>query len=194
MNAAPLERLLDRIHQGDEAAVEHLVSAYEPYLRVMIRRSLPDRIRARFDSVDVVQSVWVHVLTGLRAGNWRFADERRLRSFLLEVARRRLATRMRRHFSTAQREKAGEDLDALPGMVQPRPSEVAQAEELWQQMLAFCPPDHHEILRLRRQGLTLDEIAQRRGMHEGSVRRILRRLARQMTLQQEPLAPCCTPE
>jgi RNA polymerase sigma-70 factor (ECF subfamily) len=47
-------------------------------------------------------------------------------------------------------------------------------------MLALCPPAHHDVLRLRREGLRLEEIAARTGLHEGSVRRILRKLARQV--------------
>jgi RNA polymerase sigma-70 factor (ECF subfamily) len=54
-------------------------------------------------------------------------------------------------------------------------------------MLALCPPEHHQLLRLRQQGLTLDEIARQTGLHEGSVRRILRQLARQLTLEQAPV-------
>jgi RNA polymerase sigma-70 factor (ECF subfamily) len=50
-------------------------------------------------------------------------------------------------------------------------------------MLALCPPEYHEILHLKRQGLLLDEIANRTGLHEGSVRRILRRLARQLAFE-----------
>jgi RNA polymerase sigma-70 factor (ECF subfamily) len=183
--------LIPLVRRGDEDATRQLVSACEPYLRVAVRRSLPERLRARFDSVDVVQSVWVHVLTGLRAGSWHFPDEARLHAFLLAVARRRLVSRVRRLSSGARREAPEANLDALPAPPQPRPSEVVQAEELWERILSLCPPDHHELLRLRKQGLALGEIASRTGLHEGSVRRILRRLSRQLALQQAPLAPSC---
>jgi RNA polymerase sigma-70 factor (ECF subfamily) len=190
MNDQPLDQLLERVRKGDLGAAEELVASFEPSLRLVIHRCLPDRVRRRFDSVDVVQSVWVHVLTGLRAGAWHFPDRAHLQAFLAKVARRRLISRLRHHGPSAEREQTGAfDLDALPGSMQPRPSEVVQAEELWEQMLALCPPSHHELLQLRRQGLALEEIAQQTGLHEGSVRRILRQLARQLTLEQEPLAP-----
>ena len=35
----------------------------------------------------------------------------------------------------------------------PRPSEEAEAADLWERMLAHCPPEHRSILTLRRQGL-----------------------------------------
>jgi DNA-directed RNA polymerase specialized sigma24 family protein len=79
----------------------------------------------------------------------------------------------------------------LPACRQPRPSEVAQAEELWRKLLALCPPAHHDVLRLKRQGLLLEEIASRTGMHEGSVRRILRRLAQRLASQEELLTAAC---
>jgi RNA polymerase sigma-70 factor (ECF subfamily) len=184
----PLEQLLEQVRQGNPDAAAQLVAAYEPDLRQVVHRSLPDRVRPRFDSVDVVQSVWAHVLPGLRAGAWHFADRSRLRAFLVKVARRRLICRVRRHCGAARREqRGGADLDALPALEQPRPSEEARATELWEQMLALCPPGHHELLLLRRQGLALEEIARRTGLHEGSVRRVLRQLARRLALLREPL-------
>ena len=105
------------------------------------------------------------------------------------MARRRLVSRLRHHGPALEREQPGAaNLEVLPAPCQPRPSELAQAEELWERMLSLSPPAHHELLRLRRQGLRLEEIADRTGMHEGSVRRILRQLARQLALAQESLA------
>jgi RNA polymerase sigma-70 factor (ECF subfamily) len=189
MTVEPLDLLLECLSKGDVAAVEQVVADYEPYLRVLVRRSLPGPLRAKFDSLDIVQSVWVQVLQALREGTWQITDRARLRGLLVTVARRRLVSGYRRHRTALQREEPGAtDLEGLPAPQEPRPSQVAQAGELWEKMLALCPPEHHEVLRLRRQGLLLAEIATRTGLHEGSVRRILRQLARQLALDQEPLA------
>jgi RNA polymerase sigma factor (sigma-70 family) len=192
MTVEPLDELLEKLSRGDLEAAEQVFTAYEPYLRMVVRRHLPHRLRAKFDSIDVVQSVWVHVLRGLRASRWSFLDKPHLQAFLVRVTRYRLTSRFRRHHTALQREQRGDVvLEGLPERREPRPSEVVQATELWETMLAECPPEHHELLRLRRLGLTLVEIASRLGMHEGSVRRILRRLARQLALRQEPLAVSC---
>ncbi len=68
----------------------------------------------------------------------------------------------------------------LPPSDQPRPSQVVQADELWESILDDCPAAHREILRLKREGLPLAEIAARSGLHEGSVRRIIYDLARRL--------------
>jgi predicted component of type VI protein secretion system len=61
----------------------------------------------------------------------------------------------------------------------PQASQLGQNTELWDPLLAACPPEHHELLRLKRQGLSLAEIAARTGLDESSVCRILYDLARQ---------------
>jgi RNA polymerase sigma-70 factor (ECF subfamily) len=189
MSTEPLDLLLERLRQGDTRAVEQIVADYEPYLRVLVRRSLPVPLRAKFDSLDVVQSVWVQVLRALREGAWEITDRERLRALLVTVARRRLVSRYRHHATAVGLEQRGvTEMDGVPAPRQPRPSEVVQAGDLWEKMLALCPPEHHEVLRLRREGVLLKEIAARTGLHEGSVRRLLRQLARQLALTQEPLA------
>jgi RNA polymerase sigma-70 factor (ECF subfamily) len=55
---------------------------------------------------------------------------------------------------------------------------------LWERLLELCPPAHHDILWLRRSGCGPEEISRRTGLHEGSVRRVLRQLARRLALEQ----------
>jgi DNA-binding NarL/FixJ family response regulator len=45
--------------------------------------------------------------------------------------------------------------------------------ELWDQLLVACPKEHHDVLRFKQQGLSSGEIAERVGLHESSVRRII---------------------
>lgn len=177
-----LDHLLTKLGTGDLAAAEQVFLAYEPILRRAVRRQLPPRLRAKFDSVDIVQSVWVSVLDGFRDGDWQFADSSRLRAFLLRAARNRFIDRVRQHRRAVERERplVVEQVEQQPPTPQPRPSQVAEAEDLWQQMLARCPPEHRDILLLKRENYSLAEIAARTGLHADSVRRILRTLARQM--------------
>jgi len=189
MSSTSLDLLLEKLCSGDAAAAEQVFLAYEPYLRKVVRRQLPPRLRAKLDSVDVLQSIWPDVLQGFRSAGWRFADAAHLRACLVKATQHRFIDRIRQHEKAAKLEKprACTDPEQLHPAKQPRPSETVQADELWQRMLTLCPPAHHKVLELKRQGLTLVEIARRTGLHEGSVRRILRQLAREMALKQTPL-------
>jgi RNA polymerase sigma-70 factor (ECF subfamily) len=180
----PIDELLEKLCQGDVAAAQQVFLTYESCLRQVVRRHLPLQLRAKFDSVDVVQSIWADLVHRFREDHWRFADANHLRSFLIKVTRHRLIDRYRQlHMSLAKEQPmASESGVAGATARQPSPSEEVQADELWQQMLALSPPGHHELLRLKRQGLPVPEIAARTGMHEDSIRRVLRNLARQLAL------------
>ncbi|HKB01153.1 MAG TPA: sigma-70 family RNA polymerase sigma factor [Gemmataceae bacterium] len=183
MPADPIDDVLGQIARGDIEVARVLFAAYTPYLRALVRRQQADRLRAKFDSDDVVQSVWVQVLQKLGRDGWLVNDEPRLRGLLATIARRRLLTRARAHDRDPEESETSDPATDR----NPRPSEVAQAGDLWSHLLHLCPPQHREVLVLKREGLPLAEIAARTGLHEGSVRRILRQLARDLALRQEPL-------
>jgi RNA polymerase sigma factor (sigma-70 family) len=185
MTSDPLEDLLEQLCRGDDAAAEQVFVTYAPYLRLLVRRQLPAQLRPKFDSVDVVQSIWADLLQGFRQAGWRFTDVAQLRAFLITATRNRFIDRVRQYQPEAARVRdAGDELEQFVSSSLPHPSEMARADELWERMLALCPPDHHEVLRLRRQGYSLVEVASRTGLHEGSVRRILRTLARRLAFQE----------
>ena len=183
MSSEHLDALLARLNGGDVAAAEQVFRTFEPYLRMLVRRKLRPALRAKFDSMDVVQSVWADVLAGVQATEWRFADRAHLEAFLVRLTRNRFVDLCRKHRrALAHEEPLTEDSPATTvASISPRPSEVAQGNELWERMLALCPPSHHELLRLKQQGLSLAELASRTGLHESSVRRVLYDLARRVT-------------
>jgi RNA polymerase sigma-70 factor (ECF subfamily) len=190
MKADPLHELIDRLNEGDLAAAQRAFLAYEPYLRMVVRRRLSGPLRSKLDSMDIVQSVWADLLCGLRDPGWRFTDRTQLRAFLVKVARNRLIDRHRQHHRAIERERALAETASqdLPLAQDPRPSEIAQGNELWQRMLEQCSPAHREILILKRQGLLLTEIAARTGLHEGSVRRIFYDLAQRLAASRRTAA------
>jgi RNA polymerase sigma factor (sigma-70 family) len=184
MTVDPLDELVERLNKGDMSAAERAFVAYEPYLRMAVRRRLTGPLRTKLDSMDIVQSVWADVLAGLGDSGWRFADRSHFRAFLVKVARNRLIDRRRQHHRAIEKEQALAVMrpDELPRVQEPRPSEIAQGHELWMSMLEQCSPAHREILFLKRKGLLLTEIAARTGFHEGSIRRILYDLARRLSI------------
>lgn len=173
--SGPLDSMLAKLNAGDPAAAEEVFLAFEPYLRMVIRRRLSQSLRAKFDSSDIVQSVWADVLAGLRKSKWVFQDIDQLRAFLVKMTRNRFIDRLRQHRGALEREVAMPqvEVDALPAARMARVSENFYADELWRQMLGACPPAHYELLTLKRDGASIAEIAERTRLHQSSVRRIL---------------------
>jgi RNA polymerase sigma-70 factor (ECF subfamily) len=178
-----LEALLTRLNAGDELAVKPLFVAYEPFMRMVIHRHISGSLRAKFDSADIVQSVWADFVGGLQQSRWNFENLDQFRAFLVKMTRNRFIDRLRKHRESLRREVnlPYENTDNMPADRRPRVSENFYADELWQQMVAACPSAHHELLSLKRQGASIAEIAERTNLHEGSVRRILYEIARRVT-------------
>jgi RNA polymerase sigma-70 factor (ECF subfamily) len=183
MSTEHLDKLLASLNNGDAAAAEQVFHTYEPYLRMLVRRELRAALRLKFDSTDVVQSVWADVLEGLQKGKWHFENRAHLQAFLIRLARNRFLDFCRKNRSALNHETPLND-DSLPSAIvcdMPRPSEVAQRNELWDRILALSPPGHHELIQLKLEGLSLSEISARTGLHPGSVRRILVNLGRRLS-------------
>ncbi|MCI0684073.1 MAG: RNA polymerase sigma factor [Gemmataceae bacterium] len=183
MTIDPLDELLDRLNDGNLDAAEQVFRACEPLLRKVVRRLLLPSLRPKFDSSDVVQSVWADVIEAFQRGGNRFVSAEHLRAFLVKATKNRFIDLYRRHHRALEREEPlpGFDLE-LPASL-PQPSDAMQEDDLWDKLLALCPPEHHELLRLKREGRPLAEIAARTGLHEGSIRRIVRALARQLAAE-----------
>jgi RNA polymerase sigma-70 factor (ECF subfamily) len=184
MSQESLDQWIGRLNEGDVAAVERVFRAYEPYLRIAIRRRLSPRLRSKIDSQDIVQSVFANLVQGVRDGGLHFAGQRQLEALLRTIAWRRLADRYQKHGHALMREQSLEEIPSrsLLDGAQARPSQEAQGREFWERVLGACPRAHHEVVRLRMHGHRMGEIAARTGMHEGSVRRILYELARRLSI------------
>jgi len=182
MSTPALDTLLEKLAHGESEAAERVVREYEQYLRLLVRRKLTPKLRSKFDSMDVVQSVWADVLRGYREGGWRFAGEAHLRAFLARVTYNHFASHCRRHRTALELERSldEDETPAESASGQPRPSQIAQAAEMWETLMHLCPPAHRPILELKGQGVPLAEIAERTGLHESSVRRILYDLAKRL--------------
>src|SRR5262245_61902094 len=130
----PLDGLVEKLSCGDETAAAQVFRSYEPYLRMVVRRQLSPDLRAKFDSLDIIQSVWIHVLRGCRKASWRFTDATHLRAFLVQLTRHRFIDRLRRHRQALEREQPLGETDAEEALLagDPQPVEVLQADELWE--------------------------------------------------------------
>src|SRR4029077_19840638 len=118
------------------------VSAYEPCLRKVGRRQLPQRLRAKFDSGDVLQSVWASVLQGLNEDKWHFTDETHLRAFLVRLALFRFIELCRRYRASLKCERPLAETDELgrrPALCD-RPSELMQADDVLDRLMKLCLP------------------------------------------------------
>jgi len=176
------ERLLTDLRAGDPAAVAEVSRRYGGFLRAAIRRKLHPGLRARLDSMDVVQDVWASFLN-LPADRLDFRNSDDLLKFLTQVAYNRTVELFRKRFET-QRDDIHRELplDALPGGREvfpgptPTPSVCVSAGEEWERLLGQFPEPQRVILRRLQEGHDNRDIAKMANVSLATVNRVVRRL------------------
>jgi RNA polymerase sigma-70 factor (ECF subfamily) len=175
--------LMRRARAGDQAAIRDFLSRFEQEVRMMVRARLPKKLRTQFDSLDFVQAVWQSFFVNRPLDSPDFEKVEHLRGFLAGVVRNKVFEQHRRLTRTAKYDLSREerlyvrrgDRDVLRAVVSPgpSPSQAAQASDRLAQLTAGRSPREVDVIALRRQGLTFDEIAVETGVNERTVRRII---------------------
>lgn len=176
--------LIEQVRAGSQDAAWQLVEKYGRDVQRFVRRSLHQRLRSKFDSLDFVQIVW---------GSFFRAPERlqgmaraeQLIAYLATLAKFKVLTEVRRRLQTEKYDVKREDVS---GASHPSPDEnsgplptasaVAIAKERWDQLLADEPEQVRRIVELRLQGTTYNEIADNLHIHERTARKTIKRLLR----------------
>jgi RNA polymerase sigma factor (sigma-70 family) len=182
-NEPDISDLIARARAGDEAAVREFLTRFEQEVRVMVRGRLPRMLRTQFDSMDFVQAVWLSFFADLRKGSRQFENVHHLRGFLAGVARNKVyeehrrLTRTKKHALAREQRlyvrRGSRDVERELISPEPSPSQAVQASDQLAQLVATCSPREVQVIVLRHQGLTFEEIAARTGVNERSVRRII---------------------
>jgi len=177
-----LGSLFDRAREDDEEAIRTL-RELERQMVLAVGARLAEQIHRLLDPMDVVQQVWLDMLKQRRKNPSRFNAIRSLRAVLLNAAKRKTWQEHRSHSVCAKRNVArvesmtyGKDgvlLERHFVAAGGSPFDAVLADDLFQAMLAKRKPVEAEILRLRRDGYLIEEIAARVGRHERTVRRVI---------------------
>jgi RNA polymerase sigma factor (sigma-70 family) len=180
-NDDELNELLRRARAGDNAAIRDFLSLFEQEVRTMVRSRLPRKLRNQFDSTDFVQAVWQSFFVDPHSAD--FENVEHLRGFLFGMVRNKVSEQHRRLTKTEKYDLAREERlyvrrgdREVPLEVEspePSPSQAVQATDRMEQLTAGLSPLEIEVLILRRQGLTFVEIADRTGLNERTVRRVI---------------------
>ncbi len=182
---AGVEGLVERASRGDAVAVETLLENELPRLRTFVHLRMGPALRAREETVDLVQSVCRVILA--RRDQFRHEGGEQFRRWLLATARRVVADKAK-YWRRDQRDAAREeprllddDFATVADSVcsQLTPSRVASARERlarFERAYATLPDDYREVIALARVlELPHKEVAERLGRSELATRTLLHR-------------------
>jgi RNA polymerase sigma-70 factor (ECF subfamily) len=171
--------LMSQVRGGSQDAAWELIARYGDLVRRVVRKQLPRELRKAFDSDDFVQVAWGTIFRH-RSRLCRFETSAEFVAFLAAVAANKVRGEVRRRLHQQKHNVNREHpLDQAEDHVVesvPTPSQVAIAREKWFRILENQPAHYQEVVKLRYVGHSSREIADRIGLDEGTVRRILRRI------------------
>jgi RNA polymerase sigma-70 factor (ECF subfamily) len=156
------EELIARYYAGDDGAFTHLENRYHLRLCRFILHLLR-RARDEVTAEDLTQQVWLRVARTRQRPGGRFDREgRSFQSWLFSIARNLAIDHLRRR-GQGPPPASADEIDPAPG---PEVEAIRDDEAaLVRECLAGLPPEDREAIRLRFwDGLTLREIAERRGV------------------------------
>src|SRR4051812_44024068 len=181
--------LIRRVGGGDEEAAARLVRDFEPVIRRVIRARLRgSRARSEFDSMDVCQSVLAAFFVRAAAGEYDLKGPDDLIKLLLTMTRNKVAEKMRRqHRLRRDSRRTVGGVEAMdPAGRDPSPSTVVAGKELLEQTRLRLSEEERQLVELRGQGLSWDEVAAALGGTAGARRnqlsRALDRVAQELGL------------
>jgi RNA polymerase sigma-70 factor (ECF subfamily) len=179
---------LARLRAGDSAAASELFQRFASQLINLARRQFAAELRHKVDPEDVVQSAYKSFFARYGDGKLEAVSWNSLWGLLTLITLRKCAERVAYHraerrdaareLSTPSgggpSEEAGPWLEALSR--EPTPPEAALLNEAVEQLLAGLDEDERQIVELSLQGHTTQEISDRLGQPERTVRRMRERV------------------
>jgi RNA polymerase sigma-70 factor (ECF subfamily) len=185
--------LIRRVRNGDAEAAALLVRHYGPAVRRVVRiRLVGHRLRQVLDSMDIYQSVLGSFFVRAALGQYDLQTPEHLLKLLTTMVRNKVISQDRHEQALGRRPGHGEVVEwdgQEPAARDPSPSQQAAVRELFQKFCAQLSAEERQLMDLRAQGKSWEEIAAELGgtpdAHRMRLGRIADRAARQFGLDGE---------
>ncbi|MCA9202932.1 MAG: sigma-70 family RNA polymerase sigma factor [Planctomycetales bacterium] len=184
-----LHTLFPRLQACDEQAATQIFNRFASRLIALARTRLDVRFQAVVDAEDVMQSVWRSFFRRQQAGEFHFDRWDDVWSLLVLMTVRKCA-RTANALQAARRDvnrqvsaAANPEDDSASWQFmdrQPLPEEAAMLAELVAQLMDKLDERQRQILTMRLQGYSIEEISDEVGRTERTVIRILNHIREQL--------------
>jgi RNA polymerase sigma-70 factor (ECF subfamily) len=180
---AELDRWIVGLRQGHPDTLTDFWKRFGPLLERLAEKNMAPGLRPRLGPEDVVQSVCRTFFRRAKEGQFQLDDQDNLWRLLVAITLTKIREKTRYHMRDKrgmQHERAlaaGDDSvgPALPA-AGPTPAEMAEFTDLLEATLAGLDEEERQVIQLKLQEFTHDEVAEKLGCSERTVRRILKKV------------------
>jgi RNA polymerase sigma factor (sigma-70 family) len=181
------ETMVVGLRAGDEVAIRQFCQQYGAALERLAERNMAKRVLRRVGPDDVAQSACRTFLRRARIGEFELSDTKSLWGILCAITLNKVREQMRFHL----RGKRGLDREVHPSAddsvggqsaffnrpaAEASPADAAEFADQFTQLIESLDEEERQIVDLKLQQCTNLEIAERMGLSERTVRRILKRV------------------
>lgn len=179
-----MESWLRRALTSEPGFERELVDRYSRRLMELARRQLPPKVQQRVDPEDVVQSVYRSLFRRLSDNEFEFSETHDVWRLLAAMTYRKANMAARFHLQQrwdVRREMPLIEADTaqagpVVADVAPGPDDVATLFDFWENVLAQLQSYQRDVVALRLEGDSVEEIAQRIQRSQSTVFRVLARV------------------
>ncbi len=190
--SSPDRDLIQRLREGSGTAAREVFDRYVERLLGLAKRRIGARMNSRLDPEDVVQSVFRSFFSRMKNDQFQINAEDDLFKLLVRITVNK-TLRQIAHHRAAKRDPGHETAqgsDAQDMLMQvmdaePTPETVVTFMDHLEHFLKQLPKQDREILELRLQGFSTEEIAQKLGSYDRKIRRVLERIRAVAAEEQE---------
>jgi RNA polymerase sigma-70 factor, ECF subfamily len=185
--------LMARACNDDEDALAALIALYEPAIRRAAEGLLGKALRSSIDPTDLVQSVHLRLILGLKRGRFDVVSPGKLRSLAVTVLRHQYIQHWRQHRCQSRYRTAlaltvsparGRNSAHLHGS---DPAEAAEYNDLLDHLYQHLRSDDRRLVVMRLHGYRTGEIAGELGIDPTVVRMRLSRLRKRLQRENLPI-------
>ncbi|MBX3436606.1 MAG: sigma-70 family RNA polymerase sigma factor [Planctomycetaceae bacterium] len=189
--------LVARWRDGDQNAARDLYQRYVERLSGIVTAQLSDRLRARADADDVLQSACRSFFRRVQDGQFQFDEDEDVWKLLVTISLNKLRSQVRKH-SAAKRNAAQEisrrdntlpdDFHLEKLSESPSPVEAFIFAEMIERVCENLDNKHAMLLGLRMEGYSQQEIAEQLQTSDRSIRRMLDNIRQVLSRELETAA------
>jgi RNA polymerase sigma factor (sigma-70 family) len=176
---SPFRHVIQKICSGSQEAVFEFIEVYGPHIQRVVRSRLNQNLRAKFDSLDFVQMVWMTLFTDLTKIS-KFQQPAELIAYLVIIARNKVIEESRRRMMyqkyNVNRESGLDTTDPRVSLAVRRnetPSAELIAREHVDEVLNGKSERDRRVFDLRMEGATFVEIGTELGISERTARQVM---------------------
>ncbi|MFZ9092784.1 MAG: RNA polymerase sigma factor [Planctomycetaceae bacterium] len=174
-------QLVARLRDGDESAASDLYRRYSGRLLGLADRQMSAGIRRTHEPDDIVQSAFRSLFRGVSAGSYDAPEGNSLWSLLAVIAIHKVRRKASRDRSVKATSFIQPDGESSSSQQVPDAISEQQFESSMNEAIEFLQPQEKEIVGLRVQGFTVEEISNRVGRSCRTVERTLQRIREKLS-------------